>query len=386
MYVFYIHFFIVGNMFYVGIRCNIGNVGNIHLIFYMGNVGNRCNVLTMGKKCAILNTEARKKVIKMNKISIIQNNKLSNSRLVIEKELENFFKLEDYRGNTPSTYTTAINCFTNWLEKNNINHVGRETIIEYKEYLKTTLKPRTINTYLSGLRCLFRYLSDNGVVNITNNIKNVKIQKGFAKLPIQLEKYIEIEETLKKNRHDEASYRDYAMFVLAVNCMLREIEISRCNKNDIIQIGTQYILKIQGKGYDSKDDMAVLEEDTLQAILDYLQVRGRDSYEALFTSVASNCKGHRITTRSISGIFKKILVRFGLDSELYTGHSTRHTGATFLSKSGADIRSIQEVLRHKDINTTTIYTHTEDRLNNPMEKVLQEYIREGKKKYGTTNA
>ena len=53
------------------------------------------------------------------------------------------------------------------------------------------------------------------------------------------------------------------MFVLAVNCMLREIEISRCNKNDIIQIGTQYILKIQGKGYDSKDIINFLKSKKL---------------------------------------------------------------------------------------------------------------------------
>ena len=161
--------------------------------------------------------------------------------------------------------------------------------------------------------------------------------------------------------------------------------MSRCDKNDIIQIGTQYVLKIQGKGYDSKEDMAILEEDTLQAILDYLKIRGKDNNEPLFVSCATNTKGHRITTRSISRIFKNILVRFGLDSSLYTGHSTRHTGATFLSKSGADLRSIQEVLRHKDINTTTIYTHTEDRLKNPMEKIVQEYIREGRKIYGTSS-
>lgn len=322
----------------------------------------------------------------MQEIEVLKPNELGSPRISIEKELENFFKLSDYRGETPRTYTTAINCFKDWLKDNNIEFVGKDTIIEYKNYLKRTFRPRTINTYLSGLRCLFRYLAEKGVVNIMTNIKNVKLQKGFAKLPIPLEKYIEIEETLKAERHDEATYRDYALFVLAVSCMLRECEMARSNKSDIIQIGTQYILKIQGKGYDSKDDMAILEEDTLIAILDYLKVRGNDSYEALFTSVASNHIGNRLTTRSISRIFKNILVRFGLNSELYTGHSTRHTGATFLSKSGADIRSIQEVLRHKDINTTTIYTHTEDRLKNPMEKIVQEYIREGKRKYGITNA
>ena len=318
----------------------------------------------------------------MTDLTIVQPKVIDNSRINIEKELEEFFKLEDYRGETPRTYTTGIHCFMQWLKDNHIECVGKDTIISYKTYLKKTYKTRTANTYLSGLRCLFRYLSDKGVVNIMNNIKNLKLKKGFAKLPIPLEKYIEIEETLKKERHDEQTYRDYAMFVLAVNCMLREIEISRCNKDDIIQMGTKYVLKIQGKGYDSKDDIDILEEDTLQAILDYLKIRGKDEYEPLFVSVATNHKGNRITTRSISRIFKNILVRFGLDSSLYTGHSTRHTGATFLNKSGADLRSIQEVLRHKDINTTIIYTHTEDRLNNSMEKMVQEYIRKGRELYG----
>ncbi len=318
----------------------------------------------------------------MNEIVILQPQNIDTTKINIEKELKSFFELEDFRGETPRTYTTGINYFISWLNNNNIKAISKESIIAYKKYLIKHVKPRTANLYLSGLRCLFRYLSDKGVVNIMNNIKNFKIRKGYAKLPIPLEKYIEIEETLKRERHDEATYRDYALFVLAVNCMLRECEMTRSDKNDIIQIGNQYVLKIQGKGYDSKDDIAILEEDTLQAILDYLKIRGKDEYEPLFTSVATNHKGNRLTTRSVSRIFKNILVRFGLDSSLYTGHSTRHTGATFLKKSNVDLLDIQKVLRHKDINTTTIYAHTEDRLNNSMEKVVQEYIREGKKLYG----
>lgn len=307
------------------------------------------------------------------------------SKEVIKKELSGFFKLLDYRGETPRTYINGINSFINWLDENKKEFIDKATIIEYKNFLKATLKPRTINTYLSALRCLFNYLSEFGIPNLMNNIKNVKLNKGFAKLPITLEKYLEIETTLKAERHDEASYRDYAIWVLAVNCMLREIEMSRADKCDIIQIGTQYILKIQGKGYDSKEDKAVLEEDTLQAIIDYLKVRGKDNYKALFTSVATNHKGNRLTTRSMSRIFKNILVRFGLDSELYTGHSTRHTGATFLNKSGVKLQKIQEGMRHQSMDTTLIYTHDEDRLENPVERIMQEYIREGRKKYGFTN-
>lgn len=322
-----------------------------------------------------------------HELTIVQPKTIDNSRVNIEKELENFFKLEDYRGETPRTYTTGINCFLQWLKDNNIECVGKDTIISYKAYLKRTFKTRTTNTYLSGLRCLFRYLNDKGVVNIMNNVKNLKLKKGYAKLPIPLDKFLEIDETLKQERHDEQTYRDYALFSLAVRCMLREIEISRSDKTDIVNIENRYVLMIQGKGCDTKDDMAILEEDTLQPILDYLKVRGKDEYEPLFVSCATNHKGNRLTTRSISRIFKNILVRFGLDSELYTGHSTRHTGATYLKKCKTDIEDIQQVLRHKDINTTMIYAHLEDRLENPTEGRLQDFIRkEREKKYGSTQS
>ena len=315
-------------------------------------------------------------------LTIITPSKIENNRLDFKSELQNFFKLEDYRGDTPRTYESAINHFLQWVKDEKITLISKEVIINYKAYLGANVSLRTANTYLSGLRCLFRYLSEKGIPNLMLNIKNFKIKKGYAKLPIPLEKYIEIDDTLFEERHDEQSFRDYAIFKLSVICMLREIEVSRSDKEDILNIDGKHILKIQGKGCDMKDDISVLEEEVYQAIQDYLKIRGKDNYKPLFISLAHNHKGNRLTTRSIRRILKGILVRFGLDSSLYTGHSTRHTGATLLNKSGkASLQEIQETLRHKDINTTTIYTHLENRLTNPMEEVLQRYINEEKGKY-----
>ena len=315
-------------------------------------------------------------------LTIITPSKIENNRLDFKSELQNFFKLEDYRGDTPRTYESAINHFLQWVKDEKITCISKEVIINYKAYLGANGSLRTANTYLSGLRCLFRYLSEKGIPNLMLNVKNFKIKKGYAKLPIPLEKYIVIDDTLFEERHDEQSFRDYAIFKLSVICMLREIEVSRSDKEDILNIDGKHILKIQGKGCDMKDDISVLEEEVYQAIQDYLKIRGKDNYKPLFVSLAHNHKGNRLTTRSIRRILKGILVRFGLDSSLYTGHSTRHTGATLLNKSGkASLQEIQETLRHKDINTTTIYTHLENRLTNPMEEVLQRYINEEKGKY-----
>lgn len=317
-----------------------------------------------------------------NELVIVKPQTIVNSRVNIENELQEFFKLEDYRGETPRTYKTGIYCFLNWIKSNGIESVDKEVILKYKGYLKNKYKPRTANTYLSGLRCLFNYLSDKGITNIMTNIKNLRVGKGYAKLPIPIEDFIKMDETLKNERHDEQTYRDYAIFSLSVRCMLRECEMERSNKVDIINMGSDYVLYIQGKGCDSKDEFVILEEDTLQPILDYLKIRGKDEFEPLFTSLATNYRGNRLTTRSMSSILKNILVRFGYDSELFTGHSTRHSGATYLQNSGrVPIEKIQEVLRHKDINTTLIYTKLQNRFKNPTERVLQEVIREEKEKW-----
>ena len=111
-----------------------------------------------------------------NELEIIQSKVLDNTKLSIEKELDNFFTLADYRGESPRTYKTGITCFLNYLNDNNIKVVDKETTQNYKKYLCSKYKARTINCYLSGLRVLFNYLSDLGITNITNNLKSVKIK------------------------------------------------------------------------------------------------------------------------------------------------------------------------------------------------------------------
>ena len=127
----------------------------------------------------------------------------------------------------------------------------------------------------------------------------------------------------------------------------------RCALQRRFQLG---ILRVVGKG--SKERIVPVGEIALQALRDYSveqrkkwQVAGRGE-----TPVFLNNRGGRITTRSVARIVEKHLRQAGLQIKMGP-HGLRHSFATHLLNSGADLRSIQELLGHASLSTTQRYTH-----------------------------
>ena len=77
---------------------------------------------------------------------------------------------------------------------------------------------------------------------------------------------------------------------------------------------------------------------------------------ALFLS----SRGKRISRRTVQHLVEKYVKKIGLDSHKYTTHKLRHTAATLMYQSGVDIRALQEILGHNNLNTTQIYTHLDN--------------------------
>ena len=275
-----------------------------------------------------------------------------------EKLINRFFKYLDVSAQSVQAYRKGITQFMKYLAMENISRPTRETVLSFKRSLiERGLKPSTIALYLSALRRFFAWSASEGLYeNITDGIKSPKQQAGHKRDYLSGS---QIQAMLKKTQ----SKRDYSMLLLITTCGLRTIEICRANVEDIRTLGDTTVLYVQGKGRSDKTEFVKLSEPVVAAIREYLSSRGQVSgNEPLFVSESRRNKGHRLTTRTISGVCKKAMKEAGYDSPRLTAHSLRHSAATLALLSGIELEDVQQFMRHTSIATTMIYVHTVSRL------------------------
>ena len=148
--------------------------------------------------------------------------------------------------------------------------------------------------------------------------------------------------------------RDRAVLEVFYSTGVRVSELVGLNWADIdFQLG---IIRVVGKG--SKERIAPIGEIALQALTDYGQEQRKKWHLACKgeTPVFLNNRGERITTRSVARIVEKHLRQAGIQIKMGP-HGLRHSFATHLLNSGADLRVIQELLGHASLSTTQRYTH-----------------------------
>ncbi len=309
----------------------------------------------------------------MLKFSFPENPNLSN----IDELTVQFFRTLDIRYSSKDTYKKQLGEFIAWQKKSNIITPDREDILAYKEFLKEKklLAPHTIAGYLVALRRFFEWLDFSRIYpNITKGVKGPKRKKGFKKDSLTLAQVKKLLSSI--DTKDLVGKRDYAMLNLMVRTGLRTIEIIRANKEDICQQGGQPVLLVHGKGRDSKDEIVLLTETALAPIKDYLKARGKVRDEdPIFVSLSTKNFGKRLTTRSISRIVKTRLQDIDIDDSRLTAHSLRHTAITFSLMGGATPQEARSMARHSDINTTMIYAHNIDRIEQAPEKKIDDLLK-----------
>ena len=206
------------------------------------------------------------------------------------------------------------------------------------------------------LRVFFKYLHLKAHVIDDNPAELLETPKLKKSLP----KYLTLEqsEALLASVDGEYKERDYAILVLFLNCGLRLSELCGLNIKDIRPDGT---LRILGKG--NKERIVYLNQACVNAVSAYLRVRPvdglqGDSRNALFISRLHK----RIGTQAVQNLVKKYMAKIGLDDQGYSPHKLRHTAATLMYQHGhVDIRVLQDLLGHENLNTTQIYTHISNR-------------------------
>jgi len=299
-------------------------------------------------------------VIKSQETETALTQTLDNSVII-----DRFLSAHDIKPKSKETYRRALRQFFKYTDEQAITRPTRETLISYKEYLiDRGLSAYTVSAYIIALRKLYQWAeSEHLYPNIASQIKGQKKPKGFKKDALSVKQARKLLSSIDTTTLSGA--RDYAILNLLVRTGLRTIELSRANVEDIRQQGEQAVLYIQGKGRDSKDEIVVLTDDTLDIIRAYVSMRGQGVKDSspLFISHSDRNYGDRLTTRSISRIVKDNLRAIGLDDRRLTAHSLRHTAVTFSLIGGASIQEAQTLARHSDINTTLIYAHNLDRIS-----------------------
>ncbi len=205
---------------------------------------------------------------------------------------------------------------------------------------------------VSALKSLFHYLYVNQQAIHQNPTEYLELPSLQTTLP----KYLTLEQSKSLLEHMDTAYpeRDYCIIVLFLNCGLRLSELVGLNLSSINLHETK--MRVFGKG--RKERMVYLNPACMEAMQNWLQVRGTflhaDEEPALFLSK----RGSRISKRRVQQIVEDALSRAGLQGQGYSTHKLRHTAATLMYQYGhVDALTLKEILGHKSTSTTEIYTH-----------------------------
>ena len=268
----------------------------------------------------------------------------------------------NYSNNTIIGYQNHLEIFIEYLSNkgiNNINSVSYNIIRNYINFLyEKKYNSKSICNHISSLRSFFKYLKNNDYVssNPMTLIENPKLEKKLPKFLF----YEDIEKIL--------SIPDLTTYVGVRNALILEmLYVTGIRVSELINIKISDIdftnckIKILGKG---NKERLVMYGNRCKLLLDkYLEIRKnflKDNNEYLFLGV----KGKKINDRVIRSIINELSVKAGINLKI-SPHTFRHTFATHMLNEGADLRSVQELLGHENLSTTTIYTHvTNERLRN----------------------
>lgn len=278
---------------------------------------------------------------------------------------------ENIRGksqNTITNYKIDLNLLFDFLDENvkkPIEEIGLQNLHDFLTYRNNKGDAKSTRARrVASIRSFFRYLK--GIVNLIENnpaqeLESPKIERGIPE-------YLTLTESRKLLSKIDGTHkeRDFTIITIFLNCALRISELVSINVNDI----KGDMLKVIGKG--NKERTIYLNESCLNAIDEYLKVRPDIKTNALFVSQKNN----RISVEAVQSLVKKYLEKAGLNTDVLSAHSLRHTASTLMYKYGdVDIRALQEILGHKNISTTQIYTHVDSEVlrdavkSNPLNKV-----------------
>ena len=213
------------------------------------------------------------------------------------------------------------------------------------------ISPASRARKLSALKSFYKYLTVRTKLLEDNPVADLEYPKIRKSLP----KYLTLEQSaaLLQAVSGQNQARDYAILMLFLNCGIRRSELVGLNISDVYEDR----IRVIGKG--NKERFVYFGSACRKAIDAYLPERHKKvltDNRALFGSR----NGNRISVDAVHSLVKKALKQAGIDSTQFSAHKLRHTAATMMLSGGVDVKTVQEVLGHGNLNTTQIYTHIEN--------------------------
>ncbi len=265
-------------------------------------------------------------------------------------EIEKFQTELKLRGFSPMTirnYTFFVNKLVNYSNKKT-EELNEDDV---KKYIGSLIETKSKNTAMLAFAAIKFFFAEI----LKKEIKNIKIPKKDKNLPEVLTK-----EEVKKLIDAAETKKSKLIVSLLYSSGLRVSELVNLKPEDINfedKIG-----KVR-KGKGSKDRIFILSEKIANEIKEYLKKRN-NAY------VFSESKP--LTTRNIQKIVKNLSKKAGINRKV-SPHTLRHSFATHLLENGTDIRKIQVLLGHANLNTTQIYSHVSSaelkKIENPLDKL-----------------
>jgi len=257
----------------------------------------------------------------------------------------------DYHGGTATAVATATDIKVDQLLLSAKTDAFRSYLshLNDKQYSKATIARK-----LATLRSFYKFLVKRAHID-SNPVTGIRTPKQDKKLPRFLE-YEEVKKLLETPPlNNWLGARDRAILETLYSTGIRVSELVGLNMDDIDFLGE--VVHVRGKG--KKERIAPISSSALQVIQHYMEFRNkRAQSNSNFDSkvLFVNKHGRRLSTRSVRRKMDKYLKMAGLDPSI-SPHTLRHSFATHMLNSGADLRSVQELLGHQSLSTTQIYTH-----------------------------
>ena len=278
-----------------------------------------------------------------------------SDRQILDAFIDNIWIEKGLSQNTLDSYRSDLEQFSSWLEKNNLTYIkaSKRDILSYLAFLfQKGLGSKTVARKLSSLKSFFRYLVFKSIIT-SDPSSEVETPKLLKSIPKSISE-TEVEALLAApDEKTDIGLRDKTMIETLYSCGLR---ISELINLELLNLNLrQGVIRVIGKG--QKERLVPMGDQLIGLLELYISssrknLLNKKHSDFLFLSTRSK----KMTRQSFWHRIKYYCMDSGFEPEKISPHVLRHAFATHLLNNGADLRVVQLLLGHSDLNTTQIYT------------------------------